>query len=461
MPKKDKDLTTSQIDERRLQILQEMQYAEEKENVKTGSAWIADIETDPERHSLTWGFNNQKILPVEDELLLELEGSSPQSIHVYKKLLSDQTVAAVWGKIVHEICSKEPKIEPFKRDENEEPTDEDKYIAEALEKQIESLKFNEMTKTLLEAIVTGISHIELKWARSDTGANITDYKYIEPRRIQFDKEWNPFLITKEDPHVGKPLKGYKRNFIVHRFYQTPSDSPYGNGLGRQLYHPVLFLRRAMESWLLAADRYATPLAVAQVTDDATKEERLAVMRRLANLSREKSIIIPTEWNINFIQPSARADFYENQISMYSNMVTRLIAGETTTGEAQDVGSYGRDAISKSILMTRANYISMQLDETLNDQLVRYWVDVNFGKNIPTPKLSREMVSPSEKLPLQDAMSVLGYGIPIEAQWLADTYEFKLDEKTWEKGGSAGGMNVTPHPKDIEVTGDVFKSLGWE
>lgn len=452
---------TGSIDNERLRILQDMEQSEEKEKVQASNNWIADIESDPERHALVWGFDDNKILPVEDELLLELEGSTPQSIQVYKKLLSDQTVGAVWGKIVHEICSREVIVEPFKRKDTEEPTDEAKEVANALEKQVESLKFNSLTKDLLEAVITGISHVELKWARTETGANITGYKYIEPRRIQFDADWNPFLITKDDPSVGKPLKQYKRNFLTHRFYQTPSDSPYGNGLGRHLYHPVLFLRRAMESWLLAADRFATPLAVAQVTDDASVAERMAIMRRLANLSREKYIIIPTEWNINFIQPSARADFYENQISMYSNMIARLIAGETTTGEQSDVGSYGRDAISKSILMTRAAYISKQLDETLNDTLVRHWVDVNFGKNVASPTLTRQMVDPREDLTIDQAMAIQGYGVPIDVRWMADTYKFKLDEETWEKGGSAGGMNVTPHPKEVEVTSDVFRDLGWD
>ena len=452
--------STANRDAERLKILQELEVSEEKDKVRTGD-WIADIEQDPDRYSLTWGFENEKILPVEDELLLELEGSSPRSIHIYKKLMSDQTVSAVWGKIVHEICSKETVVEPFKRKDAQDATDEDKYIAEAFEKQIESLKFNSLTKNLLEAVITGVSEVELKWERSDIGANIVDFKYIEPRRIQFDKQWNPYLITKDDPNVGRSLKQYKRNFLIHRFYQTPSDSPYGNALGRHLYHPVLFLRRAMESWLLAADRFATPLAVAQVTDDATTAERKAIMRRLTNLSREKYILIPTEWNINFIQPSARADFYENQISMYSNMITRLIAGETTTGEASDVGSYGRDAISKSILMTRAAYFSMQLDESLNDQLVRYWVDVNFGKNVPAPKLERRMIDPADNLNIDQAMAIQGYGIPLDMQWLQETYKFKIDEKIWEKGGSAGGMTVPPHEKEVEVTGNVFADLGWD
>lgn len=456
------DLSAANKAAERLAILQDLEQAEEKEKVKVGN-YIADIEQDPDRYALSWGFDGQKMMPVEDELLLELEGSSPHSIQVYKKLMADQTVSAVWGKIIQEICSKEPHVEPFNRnaEDNGDPSDEDKYIAEALEKQIESLKFDSLSKTLLEAVITGISHVELKWERTETGANITNFKYIEPRRIQYTTEWDPYLITKDDPNIGKALKNYNRNFITHRFYQFPSDSPYGNGLGRQLYHPVLFLRRAMESWLLAADRYATPLAVAQVTDDATKGERLAIMRRLMNMSREKVIMIPTEWKIDFVQPSARADFYENQISMYSNMIARLIAGETTTGEQSDVGSYGRDAISKSLLMTRAAYLSKQLDETLNDQLVRFWVDINFGKNVPAPTLQRRMIDPRDELPLQDAMSILGYGIPLDKNWMTETYKFEVDDETWEKGGTAGGMQVQPHPQEVEVTSSVFDDLGWK
>lgn len=444
-----------------LDILKDLEIVSEKQSPYFGSNWLATLESDPDRHSMTWGFNDQKMMPIEDELLLELEGQTPKAINVYKKLLTDQSVSAIWGKIVHEICGKEINVQPFRKDANSQPEQEAIFIAKALEKQIESMKFDSMCKALLEALITGISIVELKWERQPYGAHVYDFKYIEARRIQFNTMWEPYLITKDDPNLGKPLKKYQRNFIIHRFYQVPCDSPYGNGLGRQLYHPVLFLRRAMESWLLAADRFSTPLILAKVSDEATPEERRALARRLTNLSREKFIMMPKEWDIDFIQPNARADFYEKQISMYSDMISRLIAGETTTGEASDVGSYGRDAISKSILMSRAAYLSRQLDETLNDQFVRSWVDINFGKNVPAPKLERRMFDLRTELPLQDAMSILGYGIPLSIDWMAETYKFEYDQETWRKGGTAGGVTVPPHPKEIEVTDNVFQDLGWE
>lgn len=448
----------SQEDFKHLNILKELEISENRESVST-KGYFSTYENDP-KQNINFSFNKDKILPIEDELLLEIEGSTPNAISIYKKLMSDQSVSSVFGKIVHEICSKEIEVLPYVAENEQKPTTEHKYIAAIIEKQIQTLNFNSLTKDLLEAIITGISTVELKWERTSLGASITSHKYIEPRRIQFNTNWEPYLLTKDNQTVGEPLKKNFRNFITFRYYQSPHDSPYGNGLGKILYHPVLFLRRAIESWLLCADRYATPLGIAEIPDEATPQERAAIMRQLSNLSREKAIVMPQGWSINFIAPTARADFYENQIAMYSKMINMLIAGESTTGEGGDVGSYGRDAISKSILMTRANYFSALLDECLNDTLIRYLVEINFGKNIPLPKFTRKMVKDSDIISIESVSALQGYGIPIDKQWMADTYKFKIDEKISQEGGSVGGINVAPESKETEVTGNVFEELGW-
>lgn len=447
-----------QEDFKHLSILKELEASENRESVST-AGYISTYENDP-KQNISFSFGKDKILPVEDELLLEVAGQTPDAISVYKKLMSDQSVSSVFGKVVHEICSKEIEVLPYMAEDEQKPTMEHKYVAAVIEKQIDALNFNSLTKDLLEAIITGISTVELKWERSALGASIVSHKYIEPRRIQFNTDWEPYLLTKDNQTVGEPLKKNFRNFITFRFYQSPKDSPYGNGLGNVLYHPVMFLRRAIESWLLCADRYSSPLGVATVPDEATPQERAAIMRQLSNLSREKAIVMPQGWDINFISPTARADFYENQIAMYSKMINMLIAGESTTGEGGDVGSYGRDAISKSILMTRANYFSALLDECLNDTLIRYLVEVNFGKSTPLPKFKRKMIKDSDIISIESVSALMGYGLAVDKQWMADTYKFKLDEKIITEGGSVGGINVAPEPKEIEVSGDVFSDLGW-
>lgn len=447
-----------QEDFKHLSILKELEASEDRQSVST-SGYQSTYENDP-KQVISFSFDNDKILPVDDELLLELSGNRPDAIGIYKRLLSDQSVSSVFGKIVHEICNKEISIEPYLEDGELTPTSENKYVASVIERQIEAMNFNSLTKDLLEAIITGVSTVELKWERSSLGASIIGHKYIEPRRIQFDVNWDPFLLTKDNQNIGEPLKKNFRNFITFRFFQSPHDSPYGNGLGKILYHPVLFLRRAIESWLLCADRYATPLAVAEVPDEASSAERSAIMNVLKNLSREKSMVIPQGWNINFVTPTARADFYENQIAMYSQMINKLIAGETTTGESGDVGSYGRDAVSKSILMTRAAYFSSLLDECLNDTLIRYIVEVNFGKETPKPVLKRKMIKDSDLISIESVSALMGYGIPVDVKYLAETYGFKLDEKKLEEGGSVGGLTVAPTPKEPEIAEDVFTKLGW-
>ena len=414
---------------------------------------LVGIENDPDR--AVWGFTGDQIIPVEDELLVNLEGSSPSAIKVYKKILADQSVSSVNSKIVQEICGRDWKVSPYVESGEEEPTSQAKEVADTVTKQLEIIKLDDLTCIMMEAVITGIATVEVKFKRTRQGAELSGFSYINPRRIQFNTKWEPYLITKDNSHPGVPLAKYPRNFIIHRFYAFPTDSPYGQGLGKILYHPVLFLRRAMESWLLAADRYATPLPVVKTPMDATPLEKMQVFRSMVNLSREKALLVPNSWEIEFIQPTANADFYEKQVALYSSMISKIIAGEMTTGEDTDVGGYSRDKVSKSILTMRAKWMSQKLDETLNDTLIRWIVDINFGVNVPAPRYHRNFSDINDVLPVSELTSLIASGFEVDPTWVSETYNFELAKQEKEE------QETNAWGQTIGQIQDPFSQLDYE
>lgn len=107
----------------------------------------------------------------------------------------------------------------------------------------------------------GYSTAEPVWERDGFEVLPSLVKKIDQRRIVFDIDWKPRLLTMESMLDG--LAFPDRKLIVHRFDEHDGSDPYGFGLGRILFWHVLFKREGVGFWLKALERFATPMPVAK------------------------------------------------------------------------------------------------------------------------------------------------------------------------------------------------------
>lgn len=383
---------------------------------------VASYTNDP----LTWG---QEFLPIKDDVLNNFDGTTVSALSLYEKILQDQAVASSFMKLVQEITGRKYFIDPFQSSGNS-ITSADQRIADFCMEVVEPL-IEDLAQALLKAYIIGVSHVELFWERRRHSSIVSGFRYVPPRRIQYNKIWNRYLLTNQDSTKGIPLDDtnlYPRKFISHRYFYQADNTPYGRGLGQLLYHPVIFLRRAVESWALCGDRYATPLAIATVTSDATIKEKKEIEKALMNLSRQRYVIMNQGWSIHFNKPQADAHFFTDQVNSYTNMINKLISGETTAGEAQMGGSYSRDSISLSILQKRAQSLARGLANKLNKTLIRWLVDVNFGLEQPAPTLRWDFPEDNSTIDIGNLTALISAGFEMDRDWVEKTYKVKLKEE---------------------------------
>jgi phage gp29-like protein len=413
---------------------------------------IAQYATNPYARQTIYGYypglfngespNNVVVRP-NDELLIQKGGIS--ALIVYQRLLLDPNVQAAWMKVVQEITSRDLVVDAA----SDLPGD--LAVKEFVEEELKDLPMDEIFKAMLEAYVVGFSVGEIMWRRTNGGVRAYDVRPRDPRRFLFaieekaDMGFSLKMVTFANTFIGEDLPA--RKFIVFRYWAQANGDPYGCGLGRILYPIVKFKRRALESQLLYSDRYANPTAVAKAPLAATTQEIDALYNHLTNLSQETALILPEGYDIEFINPQGSPDTFTQLRDSLIKEINMLVSGEDETGNA-DAGSRASSEVALQVREVRAKELAELLCETLNETLVRWIVDLNYGTNVVAPKIRRDFkLEEGSKLTMTDVgVMIEKVGFRPTKEWVESTYKVELEDP---EENEAPPASIEAEPETVE------------
>jgi phage gp29-like protein len=395
---------------------------------------IAQYSTNPYARQTIYGyypglFNDQSptnlVVRPNDDLLIQKGGIS--ALIVYQRLLFDPNVQSAWMKVLQEITSRDLVVD------SASDLPGDIAVKEFVEEELKDLPMDEIFRGMLEAYIVGFSVGEVMWRRSAAGVKAYDVRPRDPRRFLFavdekaDMGFSMKMVTYANTLVGEDLPA--RKFIVFRYWTQSNGDPYGCGLGRTLYPIVKFKRRALESQLLYSDRYANPTAVAKAPLAATTQEIDALYNHLVNLSQETALILPEGYDLEFINPQGSPDTFTQLRESLVKEINMLVSGEDETGNAE-AGSRASSEVALQVREVRAKELGELLCETLNETLVRWIVDLNFGTNVVAPKVRRDFkIDEGSKLTMGDVSILISQvGYRPTKEWIKTTYKVELEEK---------------------------------
>lgn len=364
------------------------------------------------------------IVRPNDELLLQKGGIA--ALIIYQRLLFDANVQAAWEKVVQEITSRDLIIEPASDSAG------DIAVKEFVEGQLNELPIDEIFKAMLEAYVVGFSVGEIMWRRTKSGVKAYDVRPRDVRRFLFqesedaDMGFTMKLVTRANTFEGEDLPA--RKFVVFRYWAQANGDPYGCGLGRILYPIVKFKRRALESQLLYSDRFANPTAVATAPLSATTLEIDTLYKHLTNLSQETALVLPEGYTLDFINPQGSPETFSQLRDSLIKEINMLISGEDETGNAE-AGSRASSEVAQNVREIRAQELSELLCATLNETLVRWIVDLNFGSSVVSPTVRRNFVTEDKSsLTMNDVGTLIErVGYRPTKEWIEETFKVNLKE----------------------------------
>jgi len=237
---------------------------------------------------------------------------------------------------------------------------------------------------VMDAVGKGISLTEIIWERDAREWRPARFEWRDPRWFTFDRHDGRTPLIR-DGSLGTHLPQYK--FITHEV-KAKSGLPIRGGIARAAAWGYMFKNYTVKDWIVFAEVYGQPIRVGKYHASATEEERAVLRRAVAMIGTDAGAIIPDSMLIEFLNSSGTSssvDLYERLANWMDYQVSKAVLGQTTTTDAVS----GGHAVSKEHNEVRKDILkadTRQLAATLNLQVVRAAIDLNFGAQDRYPKI---------------------------------------------------------------------------
>ena len=425
------------------------------------SGEVAKYTSDPYNLSSIYMFGSSSpftgqgntIVRPNDDLLIQKGGN--RALVVYQRLLYDEQVQGCFSKLMQEVTSRPWYVQEY----SDKPGDlaVRDFVAEVLEE----MPLDDIYKGMAECLVAGFSVGEIMWKKTKRGVIPYDVRMRDQRRFVFQESEDAQTgFTMRCLTFNRMFEGVElpqRKFIVNRYWVSHNGDPYGASLGRILYPLVKFRRRAIESYVLYGDRYATPTAVAKAPLSASTRELDTLYGHLSNLSQETAMILPEGYDLEFVVPTGSPEVFKTLIDYIDKEISLIVCGENEAGQAE-AGSRASSQVANMVRVVRASEISEMLSHTLTQTLVRWIVDLNFGVDVAAPVLTREFRIEESLLTMPDVSLMIQSGYTPKKEWIERHFRVELEEKKPSEQEGSQETQFDPQ-QDQNLFENIFGSEG--
>lgn len=262
--------------------------------------------------------------------------------------------------------------------------------------ELEDEKFD-----ILDAIGKGDSFTEIIWDTSEGQWRPERLEWRDPRWFDYDRrDGRTPLLRGGDSGQGAstPLEPYK--FIRHTV-KAKSGLPVRSGIARIAAWGWMFKAFTLRDWAIFAQTYGQPVRLGRFDSNASDADRKTLWQAVANIAGDCAAIVPKGMDIEFKESSnvsAGSDLYERRANWLDRQISKAVLGQTTTTDAVS----GGHAVAKEHRQVQEDIERADckgLAATLNRDLVRPWINLQFGpqKRYPRIRIERPDSADLERL----------------------------------------------------------------
>jgi phage gp29-like protein len=328
------------------------------------------------------------------------EGSASDYLTLAEEMEErDPHYASVLGTRKLALAGLDPRVDSLSDDAK------DVEIADAVRELAAAPWFGDAVFDLADGLGKGYSVCEIVWDRSTKPWRPVRLPWRDQRFFEFDRETGQDLrlLDDADPVHGIALPPYK--FIVHR-PRIRSGLPIRGGLARLVAVAYMCKAWSWKDWMAFADIFGLPLRVGRYGPNATKDDIAKLMSAVANLGSDAAAVMPESTRVEFQaapNTAGAAEFFEKLANWWDKQVSKAVLGQTMT--ADDGSSMSQAKVHNEVRLDLLKADARALQNTLNRDLVRPFVDLNFGPGsyptlvlpVPEPEDVRLLVDALEKL----------------------------------------------------------------
>ncbi|ODR93535.1 hypothetical protein AUC70_11770 [Methyloceanibacter stevinii] len=237
---------------------------------------------------------------------------------------------------------------------------------------------------ILDAVGKGFSATEIIWDTSAGQWRPERLEWRDPRWFSFSRADGRTPLLR-DNEGDKPLPPFK--FIVATI-TAKSGLPIRSGLARLVAWAWMFKAYTQRDWSIFTQTFGQPVRVGKFDANATPKDKDTLYRAVASIAGDCAAIIPASMEIDFIESKnvgQGAQLYKERCDWLDQQVSKAVLGQTATTDAIAGGhAVGQEHRQVQEDIERAD--ARALSAILNRDLVRPWIDLEFGPQKAYPRL---------------------------------------------------------------------------
>ncbi len=330
---------------------------------------------------------------------------------IFEEMLLDPHISSKIEQLKDEVQSKEFYIEPFDNSQRA------MQIAQYVESVLENIDIESVISDMLSSVEYGYSVLEVIWKLNNQ--EWTPDK-IKQRRYDLFRFKSDGTLVYKSPHGDKPLDTeYK--FIVHKYRPSPKRI-YGTPVLAQCYWPWQFKKAGLRFWLTVAEKFGVPTIFGIFNSEGLSEEEVKeradfIAEALYNIQSDAAIALP-DVEIKSVESKGTADDFLMLLEFCNAEISKAITGEILTADKGKTGSYALAKVHSETLKKRGRKLSKSIANTLNQTLIKWIVELNFGKDAPVPSFNFDFSEVAEWDQVKDAID---RGIPVSKKAIYQQY----------------------------------------
>ena len=256
----------------------------------------------------------------------------------------------------------------------------DKQIADDVQALVDDPAFSIMRDELTDALGKGYAVCEIMWEKGKIWKPY-GYHWRDPRHFIFDRQTGKKLLLRDEKAPeGLPLAPFK--FVTH----TPKlkcGLPIRGGLARLAAMAFICKSFTIKDWMGFLEVYGMPLRIGKYGKSASREDIDVLIKAVANIGTDAAAIMPESMQIEFVEAaknssqSGGAVTFMNTADWWDRQVSKAVLGQTASTEGT-AGKLGSDDTQEEVRQDILKSDTKQLSDTINRDLIRAFVDLNFG-----------------------------------------------------------------------------------
>jgi phage gp29-like protein len=296
----------------------------------------------------------------------------------------------------------------------------DQDLADAVRDLVRRPGMRSLVKHIMDGIAKGFSVNEIVWDRSGS-TWMPSYKWRDPRYFTWDMVTRSELKLRDEANVseGIPLAPYK--FIVH-MPVIKSGIPIRNGLARLAAWAFMCSGYTVKDWMAFAEVFGMPLRLGKYGSGATPSDIDILKMAVANLGSDAAAVFPDSMQVELVEAAKAAganDFYKILAEYLDDLLSKAILGQTSSSGGTP-GKLGEETLQADVRDDIRDDDAEQVEETLNRDLIRPFIDLNFGPQKNYPSVLLRAVKQEDIKTLSEALAKLvPLGLEVEQSVIRD------------------------------------------